>query len=188
MNKDAETHDAAQEEEALPAPSKPKARERGRMRRRLRAQSRIREALLLDLGATVWELHRHSRREPELLQAKASQLAAVDDEVRGLIEALDGRHGIEALVEAGVAERCAHCASLLTPGSRYCPACGTAVGVNGTVAGPEPEQEHPQPEPKGRTEILEAPLPGAPGVSPRPAGGPSLRRRVGRRVRGTPPQ
>ena len=158
------------------------------MRRRLRAQSRVREALLLDLGATVWELHRHSRREPELLQAKASHLAAVDDEVRGLIEALDGGHGIEALVEAGVAGSCAHCASLLTPGSRYCPACGTAVGVNGPVAEPEPGPNEPQREPEGQTEIVEAPFPVSPGVTPRPAGGPSLRRRVGRRVRGTPPQ
>ena len=185
MNEDAETHAAAQED-ALPAPSKPKARERGRMRRRLRAQSRVREALLLDLGATVWELHRHSRRDPELLQAKASQLAAVDDEVRGLIEALDGGHGIDALVEAGVADSCAQCASLLTPGSRYCPGCGTAVSGNGTVAEPKPDEA--QPEPEAPMEIVEAPLPGAPGVSPRPAGGPSLRRRVGRRVRGTPPQ
>jgi len=190
MNEDAETHAASEHREELRAPSKPKARERGRMRRRLRAQSRLREALLLDLGATVWELHRHSRREPELLQAKASQLAAVDDEVRGLIEALDGGHGVDALVEAGVAGSCAHCASLLTPGSRYCSACGTAVGGNGTVAEPEsePEPEELQREPEGETEIVEAPLPGAPGVSPRPAGGPSLRRRVGRRVRGSPPQ
>jgi hypothetical protein len=186
MNEDAETHAASEHREELRAPSKPKARERGRMRRRLRAQSRLREALLLDLGATVWELHRHSRREPELLQAKASQLAAVDDEVRGLIEALDGDYGIEALVEAGVAGSCAHCASLFTPGSRYCAACGTAVGVDGTVAEPEPDAQPPEPE--APMEIVEAPLPGAPGVSPRPAGGPSLRSRVGRRARGTPPQ
>ena len=97
------------------------------MRRRLRAQSRVREALLLDLGATVWELHRHGRREPDLLQAKASHLAVVDDEVRGLAEALEGGHGIDALVErasrqsARTAPRCSH------PDSRYCPACGTAV-------------------------------------------------------------
>ncbi|MEK6228052.1 MAG: zinc ribbon domain-containing protein [Actinomycetota bacterium] len=183
MTEDAETH--AGEERDLPAPSKPKARERGRMRRRLRAQSRIREALLLDLGATVWELHRHGRREPELLQAKASHLAAVDDEVRGLVEALEGGHGIEALVDAGVAGSCAHCAWLLTPGSRYCPACGTAVGMNGAL---EPEEEEPPPEPEAQTEVVEAPLPGPPGVSGRPAGGPSLRRRVGRRLRGTPPR
>ena len=60
------------------------------MRRRLRRQERVREALLLDLGALVWELHREGRREPELLQAKAAELAAVDDEVRALAEALEG--------------------------------------------------------------------------------------------------
>ena len=179
MNEDAETHAAGEPREEPQAPSKVKARERGRMRRRLRAQSRVREALLLDLGATVWELHRHGRREPELLQAKASQLAAVDDEVRGLIEALGGGHGIDVLVQAGVADSCANCSALLTPGSRYCPACGTAVGT-------KPDEAHGGPA--AQMEIVEAPLPGAPGVSPRPAGGPSLRRRVGRRVRGAPPQ
>lgn len=152
MTEDAETH--AGEERDLPAPSKPKARERGRMRRRLRAQTRVRDALLLDLGATVWELHRHGRREPELLQAKASQLAAVDDEVRGLVEALEGGHGIEALVDAGVAATCTNCAALLTPGSRYCPACGTGVGMNRALADGEPAPDEP-PAAQAQTEIVE---------------------------------
>jgi hypothetical protein len=184
MTEDAETH--AGEERDLPAPSRPKARERGRMRRRLRVQTRVRDALLLDLGATVWELHRHGRREPELLQAKASHLAAVDDEVRGLVEALEGGHGIEALVDAGVAATCTHCASLLTPGSLYCLACGTAVAMNGALAEPSPQE--PQPDPEAQTEVVEAPLPRSAGVSPQPAGAPSLRRRVERRLRGTPPR
>jgi hypothetical protein len=58
------------------------------MRRRLRHQREVREALLLDLGALVYELHRQGRRAPELLQEKASELSVVDDEVRGLEEAL----------------------------------------------------------------------------------------------------
>lgn len=186
MTEDAETH-AAQQERDLQAPRKPKARERGRMRRRLRIQARVREALLLDLGATVWELHRHGRREPELLQAKASQLAAVDDEVRGLSEALEGGHGIDALVAAGVAAGCGQCGSLLTAGSAYCPACGTAMSMNGTLAEGAPPKSQEPPDPDAQTEVVEAPLPGPPGVSPRSAGGPSLRRRVGRRLRGTPP-
>ena len=37
---------------------------------------------LLDLGALIFELHRQGRREPELLQAKAAELAEIDDEVR----------------------------------------------------------------------------------------------------------
>jgi hypothetical protein len=60
------------------------------MRRRLREQRRLREALLLDLGALVYELHRQGRRAPELLQQKAAELSVIDDEVR---ELEDGLHG-----------------------------------------------------------------------------------------------
>jgi hypothetical protein len=58
------------------------------MRRRLWRQRRVREALLLDLGALVYDLHREGRRAPELLRAKASRLDAVDGEVRALEQAL----------------------------------------------------------------------------------------------------
>lgn len=64
--------------------------ERGQRRRRLREQLRLREALLLDLGALVYELHRQGRRAPELLQHKAAELTVVDDEVRELQAELDG--------------------------------------------------------------------------------------------------
>ena len=64
--------------------------ERGQKRRRLRELLREREALLLDLGALVYELHRQGRRAPELLQQKAAELTVVDDEVRELQADLDG--------------------------------------------------------------------------------------------------
>jgi hypothetical protein len=67
--------------------------ERGQTRRRLRERRRVREALLLDLGALVYELHRQGRRAPELLQQKAAERTVVDDEVRELEAALDGRAG-----------------------------------------------------------------------------------------------
>ncbi|MDQ3644797.1 MAG: hypothetical protein M3356_04720, partial [Actinomycetota bacterium] len=111
-------------ESAQPARNRPRARERGRMRRRLREQKRMREALLLDLGALVYELHRHGRREPELLQAKAAELTAVDQEVRGLVEALDANDDVLALVAAGIAGSCERCGSLLSTDARYCGACG----------------------------------------------------------------
>ena len=63
--------------------------ERGQ-KRRLRELLRVREALLLDLGALVYELHRQGRRAPELLQQKAAELTLVDDEVRELQADLDG--------------------------------------------------------------------------------------------------
>ena len=103
---------------------KPSARERGRMRRRLRQQRRMREALLLDLGALVFELHRQGRREPELLQAKAAELSAVDQEVRALSHALEAEGTLQELVSAGIAGSCANCGSLLSTDARYCSACG----------------------------------------------------------------
>jgi hypothetical protein len=59
--------------------------------RRLRRQRREREALLLDLGALVYELHRQGQRAPELLQEKATRLGEVDREVRALEDALGRR-------------------------------------------------------------------------------------------------
>jgi hypothetical protein len=60
------------------------------MRRRLRERRRVREALLLDLGALVYELHRQGKRAPDLLQSKAAELTEIDDEVRDLEDALHG--------------------------------------------------------------------------------------------------
>jgi hypothetical protein len=59
--------------------------------RRLRAQRREREAMLLDLGALVYELHRQGQRAPELLQEKAIELGKVDREVRALEDSLERR-------------------------------------------------------------------------------------------------
>lgn len=108
-------------------PERPKARERGRLRRRLRRQRQMREALLLDLGAIVYELHRQGRREPELLQAKAAELKSIDEEVRALAEALDADQGMMQLVAAGIAGSCENCGSLLSTDARYCGACGKAA-------------------------------------------------------------
>jgi hypothetical protein len=62
---------------------------RVRERRRLRVRRRDREDLLLELGALVFELHRQGQRAPELLQAQAAALDAVDREVRILEGTLD---------------------------------------------------------------------------------------------------
>jgi hypothetical protein len=59
--------------------------------RRLRRRRREREAMLLDLGALVYELHRYGRRAPGLLQRKAAELGEVDGEVRALEDALRHR-------------------------------------------------------------------------------------------------
>jgi hypothetical protein len=59
--------------------------------RDLRRKRREREAMLLDLGALVYELHRQGERAPELLQDKAIELGKVDRELRALEDALEGR-------------------------------------------------------------------------------------------------
>ena len=59
--------------------------------RELRRKRREREAMLLDLGALVYELHRQGERAPELLQDKAIELGRVDREVRALEDALEGQ-------------------------------------------------------------------------------------------------
>jgi hypothetical protein len=63
---------------------------RGQMRRRLRERRRVRDEMLLDLGALVFELHKQDKRAPELLQRKAAELDEVDAEVRALEDALEG--------------------------------------------------------------------------------------------------
>lgn len=59
--------------------------------RSLRRRRRERDAMLLDLGALVYELHRQGERNPDLLQEKAIELGKVDREVRALEETLQSK-------------------------------------------------------------------------------------------------
>jgi hypothetical protein len=59
--------------------------------RRLRQQRRVRDGMLLDLGALAYELHRQGERAPELLQEKAVELGKVDREVRALEDVLGSK-------------------------------------------------------------------------------------------------
>jgi hypothetical protein len=113
----------------------PGAAERALLRRRLRRQRRVREALLLDLGALVYELHRQGKRAPELLQEKAGELTLIDDEVRGLEETLGDGTGLEGLLAAGIVGSCASCGALLNAGDAYCASCGAQAQVRA-----EPEE------------------------------------------------
>jgi hypothetical protein len=91
----------------------------------------VREALLLDLGAIMFELHRQGRREPDLLQAKAADLAEVDVEVRALNEALGGGHGLPELTARGLVAACTACGAIMGVRDRHCPNCGAAAGAAG---------------------------------------------------------
>ncbi|HEY1275063.1 MAG TPA: hypothetical protein VGF25_09130 [Thermoleophilaceae bacterium] len=73
-------------------------------------QLESREALLLDLGALVYELHHQGRRAPDLLHAKAAELGAAD-------------------VRAGGAtvERCPSCGEPCGRGQLACLGCGERV-------------------------------------------------------------
>jgi hypothetical protein len=115
------------------------------MRRRLREQRRVREALLLDLGALVYELHRQGRREPDLLQAKAAELTAVDEEVRALSEALEAGQGMPQLVAAGIAGSCEGCGAIMSTEARFCSSCGapTAGGDGAHAEWREEESQAP---------------------------------------------
>jgi hypothetical protein len=122
------------------------------MRRRLRRQRQMREALLLDLGALVFELHRQGRREPELLQAKAAELTAVDEEVRALADALQTKETVMQLVATGVAGSCEACGALMSVDARFCSSCGAPAvpalgGENGAEAPAAIEEEPPEESP-----------------------------------------
>jgi hypothetical protein len=102
-------------------------RERLRMRRRLRQRQRVRNALLLELGALVYELQRQGRRAPELLRAKAAEVATVDQEVRGLTDALDIEQPVSEIVADGVLGSCPACGALVASDARYCQRCGSPM-------------------------------------------------------------
>lgn len=113
------------------ARTRPTARERGAMRRRLRQLRRHREALLLELGALTWELHRRDRQEPELVERKLAELRSVDEQERGLAAALEAGTPLLEVVAAGITGTCASCGALLGTDARFCSRCGAAVSVKG---------------------------------------------------------
>jgi hypothetical protein len=75
---------------------------------------RTRDALLLDLGALVYELHRRGRRAPELLQDKARELGEVDEQVR------EGGEGPGS---------CPSCGADTEPGQLVCTNCGARLAL-----------------------------------------------------------
>jgi SPOR domain len=81
---------------------------------------RTRDALLLELGALVYELHRQGKRAPELLQQKASELGEVEDQVRD-----------QAPPDPG---SCPNCGSEAAPGQLVCTNCGTRLALGGPPA------------------------------------------------------
>ena len=126
---------------------------RGPMRRRLRILRRRREAMLLDLGALVLEMHRHGRFLPDSLQRRAAEAVGTDAELRSLSRALDAGDGSPDLVAAGVAGNCDRCGGLHTLGATFCSHCGNelaggAVLPRKAVLGSDPELAGGAPAPR----------------------------------------
>jgi hypothetical protein len=146
---------AGQEPVDADAPPTPITAERGSMRKRVRRLSRVREVLLRELGALVVEMRRLGRDNPELIARKSAEVLAIDEELRGLRDALGERQTVEQVVAAGVAGSCARCGTLMATDDRFCPRCGLAVAeveaaevAEAARAGVEPgEVEAPLPEP-----------------------------------------
>ena len=119
------------------------------MRRRLRILRRRREAMLLDLGALVLEMHRHGRFLPDSLQRRAAEAVGTDAELRALSRSLEAGDGTPDLVAAGIAGNCDRCGALHTIGSSFCSQCGNelasaalprkaALGADPQLAGSAP--------------------------------------------------
>ena len=85
---------AGQEAPAADAPPAPITVERGSMRKRVRRLGRIREVLLRELGALMVEMRRLGRDNPELIARKSAEIVAIDEELRGLREALGERQTV----------------------------------------------------------------------------------------------
>jgi hypothetical protein len=103
------------------------SRDRGRMRRRLRELRRLREALLLELGALALEAHRHGRDDTPVIKRKAADAASVDAEARAIAEALGAAAGLDTIVATGIAGPCPTCGTLTSTAARFCSTCGTAL-------------------------------------------------------------
>jgi hypothetical protein len=168
----AATADAAATEETAqanapagqdPAPGSPSFRHRGRLRRRLRYLRRVRELGFRDLGGLVFDQHRFSQANEELVRGKVNALAAIDTELRALEHALEDRRPITELREPGISV-CPRCGGLHGSEARYCPSCGVAfhgplaiAEVGDAVSLPTGELAAPDPEPQpAATHVAEA--------------------------------
>jgi ribosomal protein L40E len=137
-------------------PDAPSFRQRGRLRRRLRYLRRVRELGFRDLGGLVFDQHRFSSVNEELVRGKLAALNAVDAELRTLEHALGERRPITELREPGISV-CPRCGALHGSEARFCPSCGVAfhgplvigeVGESFTFAPVTPAPAAPAPAPR----------------------------------------
>ena len=106
------------------------------MRRRARFLRKARELAYRDLGGLVFNLHRFGQRNDVLVIAKLTTLSHIDTELRTLEAALEERHPVTILREAGISA-CPRCAAIHSGDDRFCPNCGLSMSrrVDLPVAG-----------------------------------------------------
>jgi hypothetical protein len=146
----------------------PSLLKRGPMRRRLHILRRRREAMLLDLGALVLEMHRHGRFLPDGVARRAAEAVGTDAELRALSRALEAGDGNPDLVAAGVAGNCPDCGALHTLGASFCSQCGAKL-ENTTMPRKAALGQDPELMPEAATlprRPLPAPVPAPPPVTP----------------------
>ena len=147
-------------------------RDRGKLRRRLRFLRRTRELAFRDIGGLIFDMRRFGRDRPELVEAKISALAAVDQELRALERVLDDRRPIHELREPGITS-CARCGALHSSDSSFCPNCGLQIGgpramgeVGGAIAAPPQPPSLLAPSPAAAAAPPPAPAPAPPPSQP----------------------
>jgi hypothetical protein len=136
------------------APPTPSFRNRGRLRRRMRFLRRVRELGFRDLGGLVFDQHKFTRPNEDLVRAKVAALTAVDAELRALESALAERRDIVELREPGISA-CPRCGTLHGSDARFCPSCGLAIRGARTIAadvGEGPHADRQQLPPAGPAE------------------------------------
>ncbi len=152
-------------------------RDRGQLRRRLRYLRRARELAFRDVGGLIFDMRRFNRDRPDLVEAKITALAAVDQELRALERVLDDRRPIHELREPGLSS-CARCGALHASEDNFCPHCGLQIGgpqamgeVGGAIAAPPQAPQAPTEQPTAPT-LFATGLPPAPETPPagRPGG------------------
>jgi len=152
-------------------------RDRGKLRRRLQYLRRARELAFRDVGGLIFDMRRFGRDRPDLIEAKISALAAVDQELRALERVLDDRRPIHELHEPGLSS-CARCGALHASEDNFCPRCGLQIGgpqamgeVGGAIAAPPQAPAAPLEQGTAATMIAPALPPHDPGAWGAPQAG-----------------
>jgi hypothetical protein len=146
------------------------ARERGIMRRRVRRLRRVREVLLHELGALVFEMERRGRRRDVLLRHKIDQLRVVEDESAGLIAALGEERSLVEVVSAGIVGACGTCGTLMSTDARFCSNCATPVSAQAQTSVPVAAAAPPASSAPGRGAPAPAEAPPATATLPTEGG------------------